>query len=294
MKADCPLLERLSSRPRTLDENLIALGVSPHPRVVLVLEGDTEMYHAPLVQAAVDLSDAPELIRPLKLGGVGTDLTKIAALAAAPLVGQEIPGSNQRNLIKPFTRLFVAIDPDRGYDTKEKVERQRARLLNEIRDVLKAQGVEHPSPDELEQLVVIRTWDAPCYEFAHFTDEELADGIMAVHDTIDDWTREELVAALGHWRGRGQDIKRVWESGRWDASSRTVTGRWKHEVSKTRLAEALWPALLGKIRACMASRDAPVPPIVGVVIEAYRVALHWRDASFVLTEVPVELVHQGS
>ena len=214
MKAGDPLLERLSSRPRTLDENLIALGVSPHPRVVLVLEGDTEMHHAPLVQAAVDLSDAPELIRPLKLGGVGTDLTKVAALAAAPLVGQKIPGSNQWNLIKPFTRLFIAIDPDKGYDTKEKVDRQRTRLLNEIRDVLTTQGVEYPSPGELEQLVVIRTWDAPCYESAHFTDEELADGVMAVHDTIDGWTREELVAALGHWRDRGQDIKRVWESGR--------------------------------------------------------------------------------
>lgn len=160
--------------------------------------------------------------------------------------------------------------------------------------MLKAQGVEYPNPDELEQLVVIRTWDAPCYEFAHFTDEELADGIMTVHDTIDGWTRKELVAALGHWRGKGQDIKRIWESGRWDASSRTVTGKWEYEVSKTKLAEALWPALLGKIRECMANRDAPVPPIVGVVIEAYRAALHWRDASFVLTEVPVEPVPQGS
>jgi antitoxin component HigA of HigAB toxin-antitoxin module len=294
MQAGDPLLGRLSSRPRTLDENLIALGVSPHPRVVLVLEGDTEMHHAPLVQASVDLSDAPELIRPLKLGGVGTDLTKVAALAAAPLVGQKIPGSNQWNLIKPFTRLFIAIDPDRGYDTKEHVDRQRTKLLNEIKDVLKAQGVEHPSPDELEQLVVIRTWDTSCYEFAHFTDEELADSIMAVHDTIDGWTREELVAALGYWRDKSQDIKRVWESGRWDASSGTVTGRWEYEVSKTKLAEALWPALLGKIRECLASRDAPVPPIVRVVIDAYSAALRWRDASFVLAEVPAELVPQGS
>jgi hypothetical protein len=99
---------------------------------------------------------------------------------------------------------------------------------------------------------------------------------------------------LAYWRDKSQDIKRVWESGRWDASSGTVTGRWEYEVSKTKLAEALWPALLGKIRECLASRDAPVPPIVRVVIDAYSAALRWRDASFVLTEVPAELVPQKS
>jgi len=60
----------------------------------------------------------------------------------------------------------------------------------------------------------IRTWDAPCYEFAHFTDDELAGGIMAVHHTIDGWSRDELVAALRYWRDKGQEIKRVWMSGR--------------------------------------------------------------------------------
>ena len=45
-----------------------------------------------------------------------------------------------------------------------------------------------PNPDELDELVEISVWDAPCYEFAHFTDEELADGIMAAHETIDGWT----------------------------------------------------------------------------------------------------------
>jgi hypothetical protein len=35
---------------------------------------------------------------------------------------------------------------------------------------------------------------------------------MAVHTTIDGGTRDELVAALAWWRGRGEDIKRVWRS----------------------------------------------------------------------------------
>ena len=79
-----------------------------------------------------------------------------------------------------------------------------------------AQGITAANPAELDELVRIGTWSESCYAFAHFTDDELADGIMAVHTTIDCRTRDELVAALAWWRGRGEDIKRVWRSGRWD------------------------------------------------------------------------------
>jgi hypothetical protein len=268
-----PLVERLSFRRQTLDENLVALGVSPHPRVLLALEGDTEICHAPRVLAALEFTDAPELIRFLKLGAANRDLAKLAALAAAPLVSQKVPGTNAWQLIKPYTKLFVAVDPDAPYNTPERVARERTKILDEIKDVLRAQGVEHPNPEELDYLVEIRTWDAPCYECAHFTDEELADGIMAVHHTINGLTRDELVAALAHSRNRDKDLKEVWS-------------RWEYKVSKVKLAEALWPTLLQKIQLCMAMKDAPVPPIAAVINDAYHVALMWRHRSYVLTETP--------
>jgi hypothetical protein len=58
-------------------------------------------------------------------------------------------------------------------------------------------------------LVEIRTWDAPCYEFAHFTDDELADGIMTVHHTINGLTRNELIGSLARTHGRQKDVKEV-------------------------------------------------------------------------------------
>ena len=81
-----PLHERLSFRYHTLDEDLTSLGISPHPRVVLAVEGETEEVHAPRVWELLGYPDAPELMRLLKLGGVDRDLEKVAALAAAPLV----------------------------------------------------------------------------------------------------------------------------------------------------------------------------------------------------------------
>lgn len=109
---------------------------------------------------------------------------------------------------------------------------------------------------------------------------------MAVHHTIDGWTRDELVSALAYWRGRGQDIKRVWESGRWDTTLRKMTGKWAHEVPKPELAEALWPTLAAKIERCKTDATSPVPPIIEVVQAAYLIAQRWRYQSFVLTEAP--------
>ena len=92
--ASHPLHERLSYRNDTLDQNLMELGISPHPRVVLTVEGDTEQVHAPLVWQALGYPDAPELMRLLNVGGADRQLEKVAALAAAPLVGGEIGGSD--------------------------------------------------------------------------------------------------------------------------------------------------------------------------------------------------------
>jgi hypothetical protein len=280
-----PLSERLSYHPETLDDDLVRLGISPHPRVVLALEGETEAYHAPLVWQALGFSEAPELMRLLKLGGTNHDLTKVAAVTAAPLVGgQVLP--NEWKLIKPYTRLFVAVDPDRPFTTPERVAEERAKILNEIKDILKAQGVTRPKPEELGELVEIRTWDAPCYEFAHFTDEELADGLIAAHETINGWTRDDLVTALSYWRSEGKDIKFVWYRGRPTSQPNRWTGKWDYEPSKVKLAEALWPALLKKVQLCMATKDAPVPPIAAVINDAYHVAQQWRYVSYLLTEVP--------
>lgn len=80
---------------------------------------------------------------------------------------------------------------------------------------------------------------------------------MVAHETINGWSRDELVAALGYWRAEGEDIKRVWTRGRWDETAGKTTGKWEYEVSKVELAEALWPTLLRKVQVAMVTEGAP-------------------------------------
>ncbi|HJQ08046.1 MAG TPA: hypothetical protein VJ836_01035 [Candidatus Saccharimonadales bacterium] len=267
-----PLHERLSHRSGTLDENLVSLGISPHPRVVLAVEGESEEVHVPLVWKALDYPDAPELVRLLKLGGVDRDLEKVAALASAPLVAGKMKGTDHWTLIKPPTRLLVAVDPEgRQFGTPEKVARTRGKIMTEIKAVLKAQGVAAANQGELDELVEIRTWRDLCYEFAHFDDDEIAEAILALQPQANGQTAQQLKDSIADCRTRRKDIKEVWS-------------RWDYKVSKVELGKALWPALERKIQRCKEEADAPVPPIVEVIQDAYFVAQRWRYQSFVLSE----------
>jgi hypothetical protein len=67
---------------------------------------------------------------------------------------------------------------------------------------------------------------------------------------------------LNHWRSEGKEIKLVWYRGGPTTQPSRWTGKWEYEVSKLKLAEALWPALLRKIQRAMVTEDAPVPPIM--------------------------------
>jgi hypothetical protein len=262
------LHERLSYRRRTLDQDLVGLGISPHPRVVLVVEGETEEYIAPRVWRALQLPNAPELMRIITLRGVGERIVKVGAFAAAPLVG-ELQGEYYE-LIKPPTKLMVAVDPDKPYDTPQAVADRRAEVLDEINLVLKAQGAV-ADPDDLERLVEIRTWPESCFEFEHFTDEELADAILEVYRGYGAPDRAGLIKALNVHRRARQDVGKVWSN--WHPP----------EVSKTALAKKLWPVLEVKI---MDESSQDVPAIAQVVYEAYLEAQNLRYKSYILRAAP--------
>jgi hypothetical protein len=136
------------------------ITAAPHPRVVLAIEGETEQIHVPLIWKQLDYPDAPELLRLLMLGGVDRDLEKVAALAAAPLISQKAPRQNPAGLlIKPPTCLYIAVDPEGQYFAPANVPQTRTAILNEVRAVLRAQGVRAADPAEVEELVRICT----CY-----------------------------------------------------------------------------------------------------------------------------------
>jgi hypothetical protein len=284
MRAWHPLTERLSERRQTLDRDLMDAGLSPHYGVVLALEGDTEEIHAPGVLELLGPSNASELVRIMALGGVDKDPAPAGALAATPVVTRKDEDGQFWWVMRPPTRFMVAADPEGKFYAPDKIAGTRAKILDKIRANLRVKGVK-AADAELEELVDLRTWDESCYEFAHFSDDELADAIDKVHHTRNGWSREELLGALAYWRRLKKDIKEVWERGKWDDQLKRPVDPWEYQVQKPKLAEALWPVLKAKIEAAQTDPNAPVPQIAQVIMDALLIAQRWQHKSFVLTAV---------
>ena len=262
--------ERLSYRSRSLDGNLSSLGISPHPGVVFVVEGETEEVLVPLVRDHIRVPRDADVVQTVVLRGVTKDLTKLAAFASAPLI--EKKEGDHWLLVKPPTYLVVAVDPDVPYDTPNAVEDQRRKIVKEIILVVRAQGV-NPDRAAIETLVQVTTWQESCFEFAHFSDDELAQALLTVHCHHGGLDAKGLAAALGHHRQNGQDVKNVWK--KWQPP----------EPSKRELARALWPKLQARLDSTASLPPENWPPIARVLHDAYIQARKVPRGRFVLKGV---------
>jgi len=74
-----------------------------------------------------------------------------------------------------------------------------------------AQGITAADLTGLGELVRLSAWSETCYAFAHSTDDELADGIMQPCTSLS--TAGPGTSSWRRWP-TGEDIKRVWRSGR--------------------------------------------------------------------------------
>jgi hypothetical protein len=263
-----PLFERISDQgDEQLDTLLAHLGVSPHPGVVLVVEGETEELLVPRVFDHLDLRRTPDLVRVLCMRGADSELPLVAAATVAPLLGQR--RGDSYDMIRPPTRLVIAVDQDQGWDSPEKIDRKRAQILRAIRKVIAAQGAT-VSDEDLETFVIVKQWPGKCFEFAHFDDTELAAALRRIHPTCGGLSQAALVARIAAIRGRGLDIKKVWDQ------------NWTPHPSKINLAEMLWPTLKAKIDDARWSETKPIPGVAEVVHEAYLLAQRSRIGTFVI------------
>jgi hypothetical protein len=139
--------DRLSGgRDKPLDEVLVSLGVSSHPGVVLVVEGETEEILVPRVFDHLQLGRMPDRVQLLCMRGADKELALVAAATATPLLGRLL--GDAYDLIKPPARLIVAVDQDDKWNTAAKVENERRKMLTAIGKVLAAQGAQ-VAADEL-------------------------------------------------------------------------------------------------------------------------------------------------
>ncbi len=231
-------------------------GLSPHPALVLVLEGATEMTVIPRVMDMLNTPREAGFIELVNGGGVGRDFGFLAAYIAAPKLGESI--SDAIALTRPATRFLVVLDPEGPFATPEMREGKRQDWVEQINQTILATYGTPIARSELDQMVLVDTWGA-AFEFAHFTDEEIAGAILATYRGATITAAEELTKRVGNIRRKG-NLETLWRE-------------WAYpRPSKVAIINTLWPVLERKIRDAFAHENLEAIPVARIVLRVEALA----------------------
>jgi hypothetical protein len=248
-------MQGLSVRERSLDAALTDLQVSPHPALVIGLEGATEMKVVPKVMEVLGIRDDPSRMRLVDFGGTKTNLALLARFAAEPVLGEDYGESVM--LDRPVTRFLVLTDAEDKYQTPKDRRKQRGLLLDSIVSPL-PEDLRHDLYSKEARIVEIMTWGQYPWEFAHFTDAQLADALLQA-------------TGKPHPHGRAGLIHNIHLQRTVDPSP-DIDDAWKRSgVNKIDLADALWPILEARIKRAIEKGTAG-PPVMKAMLRAYELA----------------------
>lgn len=259
-----PRLERLKTDRSELDETLTRFGLSPHPGAVLIVEGQVEHAIVPRVLNLLYERRWYNHVRVFNVQGVNQDLKPLAAFAAVPAVAD-----SEREVIPLAhhpTHFVVLSDAEEGNATPHAREQRRQMWIKRIHDELPAEHRSEIELSELDGLVHVLVWDeaGASFEYAHFTDDELADGLLAIAPNGP--TRAEVIRRVAQARANKHNLKKVWDRRLWGSD-------WPPpQPSKARLADQLWPLLASKIKAAQKAGSADGVPILARVRNVMEIA----------------------
>lgn len=241
----------------TLERTLGDFGLSPYPKVLVLVEGETELHHIPRLLAEVGLTQ-PQQVRVQRGKGSAVNPHLIARYNITPRVGRRI--GDRWLLDATGTALVIAMDPENRWATAEKRDTQRTALLEAIREEVRSQGAEIPD-EYLNYLVTVRVWGDDKYELANFTDDELIDAISQLVDST--------TAQQQHWRTDLQDRLKAARDNHDDI--KVPIGQMRIRAEKARLADLLWPTLRSKLEHEFATDDGPTTPVIKLIDDIIRI-----------------------
>lgn len=251
-----PFDTRLKRR-RPVDALLTDFGLSPHPRLVLVVEGATERLLMPRVMEQLSLRTDEDFIAIQDAEGVDTDLGPLMAYAIAPRLENEDVDGRYLRLVRPPTRILVVLDPEGSFATNEMRASRREQWIDRLMRTLPKERRTDVIREQVSRYVDVVTWkrSGESFEFAHFTDRQLALAVERLDKRPRRPSRRQRIALIAARRVQGASLDPL-----------------LHRVSKVDLADELWPTLERRIDRALANGTERKIPIVRVIDRAVQLA----------------------
>jgi hypothetical protein len=252
-----PRHRRIPQDDAALEATVTEFGLSPHPAVVLVIEGETEVE---LIPRALDafLPGWRSRVRWVKAGGVDSNLDLLTAYAGQLALGDE--HGDIVLLTRPFTRFLVAFDPEGSFATAGQREEKRKRWAVRIQETLPEPHRSSPLVlQQLLELVEVETWGAP-FEFAHFKDGEIARAAHRVAKRVNPAAPRILARSVAQLRKHSGDLKGLWKRSHY------------RKVTKPAVAAELWPILERRLNDAVDAGDIAAVPLGRVLFRVAELA----------------------
>jgi hypothetical protein len=232
---------------------------------VLVVEGDTELLLIPRVMKHFEMKIGDDIISIQNAEGVHRDLSALMGFLAPRVAAEATDGYLE--LTRPPTRVLVVFDPEGPAATPDGRNKLQKDWIDRI---LRGFPREHRTAavrEEVALLVEVTTWNSKSesFEFAHFTDRQIASAMLKVPGRHGKRSIGEMCALVAELRAKRANLKT------------SLRGR-----GKVMLAEQLWPILEAKLRRAEARDTAERIPVVGVLDHALDLALEFPRGGLVI------------
>ncbi len=263
-----PFDRRLKST-RPLDEMLTHFGLSPHPRLVLVVEGATELLLIPRAIAILGISGDEDVISVQNAEGIEKDLNALVGFIA-PRVKRDAEGRTL-DLTRPPTRLLVVLDPEKRMRIPAGRARQREIWVERILRAIPDGPGNATVREQIDPLVELMTWNTrgEAFEFAHFTDRQIADAILRLPRRGRSQTRQAATSSVAKIRAAAGNLESMFP-----------------HSSKGRLARELLPLMERKLERALTNGTAERIPLVKVLDRALELAYEFPRRSLVIGLTP--------
>jgi len=241
-----------------VDRVLTQYGLSPHPDLILVVEGATEHDIFPRLMERYGIRRDDAYIRIEGAESVDRDLASLVAYAIAP---RTEPAAHAQYLqsTRPLTRFLVVSDAEGSMRTSAQRQKRRDIRIERIIRTLPPQHRTAAARRAVRRLVYVDTWrrNGASFEFAHLTDRELATAICRLdRRTARRPSVPDLISHVARVRERRGNLKSVMP----------------HGMSKIALADELWPVLEAKLDRAKRRGTERRVPIVRVLDRAIQIA----------------------
>jgi hypothetical protein len=252
---------RIKGERKELDGVLVDYGLSPHPAVLLVAEGETEMAILPLVmrELGIPTGDADIRLVNAHTENAAHAHALLVRFATVPRLGPVEDGFAE--LLRPPTHYLIAVDADSTFRSSEARDKERDHWADEIMRELPKEYRTNAARADVAALVHVATWaDGLDFERSNFTDLELATALLATGRAPAGTTVDDLHAMLSRQRadllrGHPRKLGAVW-------------AEWASKPSKPQLALALWPVLRRRIRRKRSRRGLDTIPAARIALQA--------------------------